>query len=87
VLPPIIITTDEARRLCALANSNMALFRREAFFLASEMNRANVAPDNADLRGVVHMGSQVRYCDDKTGDVRDVVLVYPHEAQETAETC
>ena len=29
------------------------------------------------------MGSQVRYCDDKTGDVRDVVLVYPHEADIT----
>jgi regulator of nucleoside diphosphate kinase len=81
VLPPIVTTTDEARRLYALANSNMALFRREAFFLAREMSRANVVPDNADLRGVVHMGSQVRYCDNKTGDVRDVVLVYPHEAQ------
>ena len=81
VLPPIVIATDEARRLNALANSNMTLFPREAFFLAREMNRANVVPDNADLRGVVHMGSQVRYCDHKTGDVRDVVLVYPHEAQ------
>ena len=81
VLPPIVIATDEARRLNALANSNMGLFPREAFFLAREMNRANVVPDNADLRGVVHMGSQVRYCDHKTGDVRDVVLVYPHEAQ------
>jgi regulator of nucleoside diphosphate kinase len=81
VLPPIVITTNEARRLNALANSNMALFPREAFFLAREMNRANVVPDDADLRGVIHMGSQVRYCDDRTGDVRDVVLVYPHEAQ------
>ena len=82
VLPPIVITTDEARRLYALANSNMALFPVRGFFLAREMNRANVVPDNAaDLRGVVHMGSQVRYCDHKTGDVRDVVLVYPHEAQ------
>ncbi|MEH2530821.1 regulator of nucleoside diphosphate kinase [Bradyrhizobium sp. AZCC 1588] len=81
VLPPIVVATNEARRLYALANSNMTLFPREATFLAREMNRANVVPDNADLRGVVHMGSQVRYCDHKTGDVRDVVLVYPHEAQ------
>jgi regulator of nucleoside diphosphate kinase len=80
-LPPIVITTDEARRLNALANSNMTLFPREAFFLAREMNRANVVRDDADLRGVIHMGSQVRYCDDRTGEVRDVVLVYPHEAQ------
>jgi regulator of nucleoside diphosphate kinase len=80
-LPPIVITTDEARRLNELANSNMTLFPREAFFLAREMNRANVVRDDADLRGVIHMGSQVRYCDDRTGEVRDVVLVYPHEAQ------
>ena len=33
VLPPIVLTTDEARRLYALANSNMAHFPREAFFL------------------------------------------------------
>jgi regulator of nucleoside diphosphate kinase len=39
-----------------------------------------VVPDDTDLRGIVRMGSQVRYCDEKTGDVRDVVLVYPHEA-------
>ena len=78
---PIVIPTDGARRPNALANSNMALFPREAFFMASEMNRANVVPDNSDLRGVVHMGSQVRYCDHRTGAVRDVVLVYPHEAQ------
>jgi regulator of nucleoside diphosphate kinase len=82
VLPPIVIATDEARRLSALANSNMALFPRAAIFLAREMNRANVVPSNAaDLRGVVRMGSQVRYCDHKTGDVRDAVLVYPNEAQ------
>ena len=82
VLPPIVIATDEARRLYALANSNMALFPRAAVFLAGEMNRANLVPSNAaGLRGVVRMGSQVRYCDHKTGDVRDAVLVYPHEAQ------
>jgi len=52
VVPPIVIATDEARRLKALANSNMTIFPREAFFLAREMNRANVVPDNADLRDV-----------------------------------
>jgi regulator of nucleoside diphosphate kinase len=81
VLPPIVTTMDEARRLNALAHSTMALFPREAFFLTRELNRANVVADDADLRGVIHMGSEVRYCDNKTGDVRDVVLVYPHEAQ------
>lgn len=80
VLPPIVITTDEARRLSALANSSMTLFPRTAHFLARETDRAKVVADDSDLSGVVRMGSQVIYCDDKTGDVRDVMLVYPHEA-------
>jgi regulator of nucleoside diphosphate kinase len=79
-LPPIVMMTDEAGRLRALANSRMSLFPRVAYFLARETERAKVVASDCDLRGIVRMGSQVRYCDDKTGDVRDVVLVYPHEA-------
>ena len=79
-LPTITIATDDARRLSALANSSMALFPRVAHFLARETERANVVADDSDMRGVIRMGSQVRYCDDNTGEVRDVVLVYPHEA-------
>jgi len=80
VLPPIVIGTDDAHRLSTLANSSMAVFPRVAHFLARETERAKVAADDCDLRGKVRMGSQVRYCDDKTGEIRDVVLVYPHEA-------
>jgi regulator of nucleoside diphosphate kinase len=80
MLPPITVMENEARRLIALASSNAMLFPRVAHFLAREMERASVVADNSDLRGVVRMGSQIRYCDDKTGEVRDLVLVYPHEA-------
>jgi regulator of nucleoside diphosphate kinase len=83
VLPPITVMEDEARRLNALASSSAVLFPRVAHFLAQEMERASVVADNSDLRDVVRMGSQVRYSDDKTGEVRDVVLVYPHEADIT----
>lgn len=82
VLPPIIVAADEARRLRALASSNMVRFPRATIFLTYEINRANIVANNAgDLRRVVCMGSQVRYCHHKAGDVRDGVLVYPHEAQ------
>jgi len=80
VLPPIAIATEEARRLNTLANSSMALFPRVAHFLARETERAEAVTDDRDLHGIVRMGSQVRYCDDETGYIRDVVLVYPHEA-------
>ncbi|MCP3395532.1 nucleoside diphosphate kinase regulator [Bradyrhizobium sp. CCGB12] len=83
VLPPITVIEDEAKRLNALASSSATLFPRAAHFLAQEMDRATVVTDNSELRGVVRMGSQVRFCDDRTGEVRDVVLVYPHEADIT----
>ena len=83
MLPPITVMEDEANRLNALASSCAVLFPRVAHFLAQEMERASVVARNSDLRGVVRMGSRVRYCDDKTGEVLDVVLVYPHEADVT----
>ena len=82
-LPPITVMENEASRLSALARSSAVLFPRVAHFLAREIERASVATDNSDMSRVVRMGSQVRYSDDKTGEVRDVVLVYPHEADIT----
>jgi regulator of nucleoside diphosphate kinase len=82
VLPPITVKEDDAKHLNALASSCAVLFPRAAHFLAQEIERASVVADNCDLPGVVHMGSQVRYCDE-TGETRDMVLVYPHEADIT----
>ncbi|AMA55498.1 nucleoside diphosphate kinase regulator [Bradyrhizobium sp. CCGE-LA001] len=78
-LPPIKITEDESRRLSSLANSTMDLFPRVAQFLAREVERATLAQED-DLRGVVRMGSKVTYRDDGSGASREIVLVYPHEA-------
>ncbi|WP_407166808.1 nucleoside diphosphate kinase regulator [Bradyrhizobium sp. ORS 111] len=79
-LPPITIAASEAQRLSALADTSMMVFPRVAQFLARETERAKIVADDADLHDVVRMGSRVRYRDDDTGDVREVVLVYPHEA-------
>ncbi|WP_245318562.1 nucleoside diphosphate kinase regulator [Bradyrhizobium sp. DOA1] len=78
-LPPIKIAEGECRRLSSLANSTMDLFPRVAQFLAREVERATVAQED-DLRGVVRMGSKVTYRDDRSGASREIVLVYPHEA-------
>ena len=75
-LPPIHVTGDEMRRLRTLANSKMDFCE----LLAHELDRASVVQDDSDLRSVVRMGSQVSYRDDKTGEVRNLVLVYPHDA-------
>lgn len=78
-LPPIKIAEDDSRRLSSLANSTMDLFPRVAQFLARELERATVTEEH-DLHGAVRMGSTVIYRDDETGASREIVLVYPHEA-------
>jgi regulator of nucleoside diphosphate kinase len=79
-LPPITITTDDERRLSALADLNAARFPRVAYFLACELDRANVVPDQSDLCGIVRMGSRVTYRDEETGRAKEVTLVYPDQA-------
>ena len=79
-LPSIMITADDLRRLSLLANSSMTRFPGVAQYLAEELDRANVVPAQSDLEGVVRMGSLVTYRDETTGRVREVTLVYPHEA-------
>ena len=79
-LPPIMITTDDARRLSLLADSNMTRFPRVAHFLAREINRAKVVLGQIDLAGAVRMGSWVTYREEASGRVREVRLVYPDEA-------
>ncbi|MBR1122859.1 nucleoside diphosphate kinase regulator [Bradyrhizobium lablabi] len=79
-MPDIRVTESDSRRLSSLANSSMELFPRVAHFLAREIERASVVADEKELRGVVRMGSKVAYRDDETGIAREVVLVYPHEA-------
>jgi len=79
-LPPIKVAKDELRRLNVLADSSMELFPHVAHFLAREMERAHIVADESDLRDVVRMGSRVSYRDEGTGGTREIVLVYPHEA-------
>ena len=78
-LPPITISADDALQLTQLANSSMARFPRSAYFLASELDRANVVSEQP-AEEVVRMGSRVKYRDDWMGREREVTLVYPQEA-------
>jgi regulator of nucleoside diphosphate kinase len=81
VLPPAIrITEEELHRVSALASSCMELFPQVARFLAREMERATTVANVRDLHGAIRMGSKVTYRDEGTGITRDVVLVYPNEA-------
>ncbi|WP_424631762.1 nucleoside diphosphate kinase regulator [Bradyrhizobium sp. SYSU BS000235] len=79
-LPPIDIAGEELSRLQVLVNSSMGRFPDVSEYLARELERARVIQDDREMQSVVRMGSTVSYRDEKTGEIREVVLVYPHEA-------
>jgi regulator of nucleoside diphosphate kinase len=79
-LPPITITTVDLERLNLLANGNMTRVPYAAELLAREIDRANIVPPQQALHGLVRMGSRVTYRDDTSGAVREVEVVFPHEA-------
>ena len=79
-LPPITLSAFDSERLERLAAAAADKFPRTAYFLAREIGRANVVYSAHRLPGVVAMGSEVEYRDDTTGQVRQVTLVFPHEA-------
>jgi regulator of nucleoside diphosphate kinase len=76
LLPPITITTDDLRHLSTLGLSSTDA----ADFLAREIDRARIVPVHQASPDLVRMGSIVKYQDHTTGQVREVTLVYPHDA-------
>lgn len=48
--------------------------------LAEELSRATVLPEERMPRTVVRMNSRVTYVDEQSGQRREVVLVYPEDA-------
>jgi regulator of nucleoside diphosphate kinase len=79
-LPPIVITTSDLDRLRLLASSAMTRFPYAASYLAREIDRADIVPPLQALRGLVRMGSRVAYLDHGCDRIREVTLVFPHEA-------
>lgn len=78
--PPIVLTEAEADTLSELALGIADRQPEVSALLLGELDRAEiVAP--ADLPAeVVTMGSSVTFVDGKTGERREVQLVYPGEA-------
>ncbi len=82
-LPQITLSASDHARLYNIAAGAMTSAPDIASFLLKELDRATVVPgDRAPL--AVMMGSKVRYRDDLTGQIREVRLVYPCEADPIA---
>ena len=76
-IPPIVVSADDQQRLTQLALDALRHTPDVAAELLAEMERAQVSASiPAD---VVRMGSRVTFTDDG-GNEKDVVLVYPGQA-------
>jgi regulator of nucleoside diphosphate kinase len=83
-LPPITLTTADSERLSRLVDAAADTFPRTADFLGREIDRAQIVDRSQTLPGLVTMGAEAEFRDDVTDQVRTVQLVYPDEADVTA---
>lgn len=78
-LPQIVIGEADHDRLSNLVIAANAALPDVADFLERELARARVVGAAALPPGVVTMGSEVTFRDERTGQVRTVRLVYPKD--------
>ncbi len=75
--PAITVAAADYDRLCNLAERSAQTMPDVAGFLLEELDRATIATPQPDT---IQMGARARF-EDETGDVRDVRLVYPEDAE------
>jgi regulator of nucleoside diphosphate kinase len=80
VRPRIVVTEGEHTVLMGLAERALERDSPVGEYLAEELSRAFIVPDDACAANVIRMGSTVTYREDATGRIRTVTLVYPREA-------
>lgn len=78
--PPIVLTRADYQRLSSLARAALRTSPDVADFLLGELDRAAVVEAGPAPGDVITMGSEVSYREERSGDIRRVRLVYPHEA-------
>jgi regulator of nucleoside diphosphate kinase len=76
--PEIVLGSEEHRRLLVMAMANSGHTADDADWLLHELERARLVPDGSVPRGVVRMGSVVRF--HANGQDRTVQLVFPGDA-------
>jgi regulator of nucleoside diphosphate kinase len=80
VRPRIVVTSGQHGLLVGLAERAAERDSPVGEYLAEELSRAFIVPDDQCEPNVVRMGSTVTYREDATARVRTVTLVYPHDA-------
>jgi regulator of nucleoside diphosphate kinase len=77
--PPIAIEECHYARLSALALS-MKGAKDVCEYLGEELDRARILPPGEWNPSVVSLGSKVKFRDEHTGRIHELILVYPFEA-------
>lgn len=79
----ILIGSADAEKLWELVEAERAPFSRDRHNLVrlgEELDRATIVEQESVPEDVVRMHSRVRLLDLESGEERDYVLVYPHQA-------
>jgi regulator of nucleoside diphosphate kinase len=84
ITPAIMVTAGDYARLSVLVGAATNRMPAIAAGLADELDRADVLPTGHRPKRTVCMGCEVMFRDDTTGKVRNVILVYPEEADISA---
>lgn len=79
-LPPIMVGEQDYRRLSELSDRTIHQLPKVSGFLAAELDRARIVPDDQLPGDVVTMGAELVFRMDATGLGRKVTLVYPDKA-------
>ena len=78
--PPIAIDENHFTRLSALSSLTSGPMMEVCEYLREELDRAHVLPAEKLRPDVVNLGSQVEFRDEQTAKVREIILVYPFDA-------
>ena len=81
--PPISVLPMDYDRLISMAENVAQSDPDLAEYLSRELNRASTAKPSRKSRFVT-MGSYVRFRDESVGNVQDIQLVYPNDADVAA---
>jgi len=73
--PPIAIDANHFTRLSALSSLTSGPMMDVCEYLREELDRAHVLPAEKLRPDIVNLGSQVRFRDEQTGKVQEIIQI------------
>jgi regulator of nucleoside diphosphate kinase len=80
IRPPIAIDASHFARLSALSSLTSGPMMDVCEYLREELDRAYVLPSEQLRPDIVSLDSRVKFRDEQSGKVQEIILVYPLDA-------